>query len=557
MKSSRSRAVIRIIAGLGLALLLVAGCSSSGTSGPSVASGGSIVIGAEQEPDCMDWVGSCSTSAWGFWMANVTTMPRAFNVRRDGDSYAYVRSELLSEEPELETAPVQRITYRIDPKAIWNDGTPITSADFAYTWDQIKNGADIRDRTGYRDIASVDATDASTAVVTFAPGASYASWKALFGGAYGILPAHLLEGRDRAAAMGAGYSFSGGPWEIDRWERGVSIVLKPNDAYWGTRPKLDQVTFTFTPDTASEFEKLAAGEVSMIYPQPQLDVVEQLAARPAGVRSEITSTTSNVEAMWMNNSVPPFDDVAVRRAICRSVDRDAVVSSLFGSLGVTAAWNSFDPPVLSEVTDTAAFAGCTKDLSEVSRILEADGWTKGADGIWVKDGRRLEFTLRTTSSNARRALTAKALQSQLADAGIAMSIETEKSTTLFGQTLPNGDFQMVLYAKVARGLDPVGCAVFCSANIPSPANNNSGQNLTRADVPAADPLLASVDTALDPSTRVRANREAMRLLAADVVSIPLDPLPNILLWSERIVGPVSDNGLEGPFWNMEQWGLQK
>jgi peptide/nickel transport system substrate-binding protein len=40
-----------------------------------------------------------------------------------------------------------------------------------------------------------------------------------------------------------------------------------------------------------------------------------------------------------------------------------------------------------------------------------------------------------------------------------------------------------------------------------------------------------------------------------MVSLPLDPLPNILLWSETVVGPVSDNPVLGPFWQLSQWGL--
>ncbi len=548
------KSVGRVAAVVGVALALVAGCTSKSSS---VASGGSLVIGAEQEPDCMDWVGSCSGSSWGFWMANITTMPRAFNITRNGDTYSYSPSSLLTGEPTLVSSPTQTITYSINPKAVWNDGTPITSADFKYTWDQIKNGSDIYDQTGYKDIESVDATDPQKAVVTFTEGTQYASWKGLFGGGYGIMPSHILEGQDRAAVMTDGYTFSGGPWVIDSWEKGVSIVLKPNDKYWGTKPKLEQVTFKFVADTTSEFQAFKAGEVSAIYPQPQVDAVEQINAGISGVNKEISANTANVEAMWINNAAAPFDDIAVREAACYAVDRNAVVKALFGGLGVTEAWNSFDPPVLTPYTDTKAFAGCTKDLAKVSSVLTAAGWAKGSDGIWAKDGKKLEFTFRTTAGNARRKLTAETLQTQFADAGMSMSIDTQKAGTLFGELLPSGDFQMALYAQVATTFDPGNCTMFCSENIPSEANDNSGQNWTHTNIPAADPLLAEVDTALDPAARTKANRASMALLAADFTSIPLDPLPNILLWSTKIDGPVSDNALEGPFWNMNEWGLKK
>ena len=52
----------------------------------------------------------------------------------------------------------------------------------------------------------------------------------------------------------------------------------------------------------------------------------------------------------------------------------------------------------------------------------------------------------------------------------------------------------------------------------------------------------------------RPNKEAEAILAENVVSIPLDPLPNILLWSDKVLGPVSDNPVLGPFWNLDVSG---
>ena len=133
--------------------------------GGEVAEGGDLVIGAEQEPDCVDWISSCAGSSWGYWMMGVTTMPRAFDVVETGDGWDYEPSILLEGEPELSEDP-QTVTYQISEDAVWSDGEPITSTDFKYTWEQITTGEDIYDTTGYANIESVDDSDPKFAVVT-------------------------------------------------------------------------------------------------------------------------------------------------------------------------------------------------------------------------------------------------------------------------------------------------------------------------------------------------------------------------------------------------------
>lgn len=521
-------------------------------SGADVPAGGDLVIGAEQEPDCVDWISSCAGSSWGYWMMGVTTMPRAFDAVDDGGTWVYEPSILLDGEPELATDPQQVVTYQISKDAVWSDGEPITSSDFKYTWEQITTGADIRDTTGYANIASVDDSDPKVAVVTFET--DFAGWRGLFGGGYGIYPSHLLEGKDRTAEMANGFDFSGGPWLIESWDKGVEVVLVPNANYWGDVPKLDTVTFSFVTDTAAQFQAYQGGEVSAIYPQPQLDVVEAIGAGIEG-NSNFTADTGNIEALWLNNSKAPFDSVAVRQAFAYSLDRDAVVEALFGGLGITEASQSLNPPIMAQYTDVEAFSGYTLDLDKVDELMTGDGWAKNDAGFWEKGGQQADIEFITTSGNARRELTQQVVQEQAAEAGFNITIANQEAGTFFGETLPDGNYQLGLYAQVLTTLDPSLCNTFCSKNIPTAENEFAGQNWQRVNIPEVDSLLETVDNDLDEAARAAAGKEADAILAENVVSIPLDPLPNILLWSDDILGPVEDNPVLGPFHLMHLWGL--
>ena len=90
----------RRAAGLGLsgcALLspLAVGPLARADVARAAASGGEIVIGAEQEPDCADWIASCAGSSWGVFTMQEQTMPRVFDVVARGGQWAYTRLSLI------------------------------------------------------------------------------------------------------------------------------------------------------------------------------------------------------------------------------------------------------------------------------------------------------------------------------------------------------------------------------------------------------------------------------------------------------------------------------
>ena len=179
----------------------------------------------------------------------------------------------------------------------------------------------------------------------------------------------------------------------------------------------------------------------MIYPQPQLDAVDQINAGLPNSQKVITTDTGNFEALWLNQGKAPFDDAAVRKAVAFSIDRAAIVQRLFGGIGVNDPLQFLNAPIVKQYVDENAFSQYKKDLSQVDKLLTGDGYAKGSDGIYAKNGQKLSFTVRTTAGNKRRELTQQILQSQLKDAGIDMQIDNAKAGDLFGEILPVGDFQ--------------------------------------------------------------------------------------------------------------------
>ncbi|MCC4313733.1 ABC transporter substrate-binding protein [Streptomyces malaysiensis] len=545
------------------ALTLTATACTSGTASPQsetstnlpVREGGSLVIGAEQEPDCADWIGTCGASVWGTYLMQAETIPQVFDVRLKGKNWTPVPSNLMASEPMTKVVgKQQRITYRLNPKAVWSDGKPITSADLKYTALQVRDGKAIFDKSGYDRITSIDTPDRTTAVVTLK--SPYGNWKQLFGAGYGVLPSHLLRGKDRNAVMKDGYTFSGGPWKIASWKEGVSLTLVPNDRYWGPKPHLDKVTFQFASDTSAATQAFASGQFDALYPTPQLTTVDQIKALGSAARMQVQAQTGNLQALWLNNAKFPFDSAAVRKAFAYSVDREAIVKRLFGSYGVTTPAQSFQSPLVSRYASTD-FSGYKPDPAKAERLMKADGWAKNASGFWAKNGKEAAFTVTSLAGNQSRELTEQILQSQLAKAGFRVKIKNSTPANIFGKLAPAGDFQLGLWNITDSFPNPTLSATFSSTAIPSAANNQSGINFMRIRVPGLDPVLERVDTELDDTARIKESHRAEKLIADDVPSLPLSAVPNVLVTGKRVGGPLSINPVEGPWWNLEEWGQAK
>jgi peptide/nickel transport system substrate-binding protein len=533
---------------------LAAACGGGGndsnatttTTQSKAVKGGTLVLSAQQEPDCADWISSCAGASWGTYTMGAHTMPRSFDLTPDGKQKA---SNLLAGEPKLEAGPPQKVTYKINPKAVWSDNQPITSSDFKYTWDQIKNGNEIYDKTGYKDIQAVDDSDPKTVVVTFST--PYAGWRDLFGGFYGVYPKHLLEGKDRNAEMKDGYRWSGGPWMIDHWTKGQEVALVPNPNYWGAKPNLDKAVFKFISDTAAESQAYKTGQVAMFYPQAQLELAQLKTL--ADTKFDVTTSTS-YEALWFNTQKPPLDDKNVRMALAYATDRDGIVNSLFGPVqpGIKAI-NSFMTPGNKQWYTSEPFKKYKQDLGKVDELMKASGYAKGADGMWAKGGKAVDLAISTTAGNKRRELTEQLLQSQWKQAGFDLKTNNTKAGTLFGEWGPQGVFQIALYAQVPASTDPGICSTFCSENIPTTANP-SGQNWTRLASPAIDTPWKQVDKELDETKRKDLVEAGQKALADELPGLPIDPFPDILIYnSAKLNGPIDHNFAFGPFANMNEW----
>jgi peptide/nickel transport system substrate-binding protein len=535
-----------------LAIVLAACGGGDGGGGQPPAAdqpkqGGTLIIAAEQEGDCLDLIGSCSSASWLTWWGYINTIPRAWDLA-DGK---YTPSVWMDGEPQLQAGPPMVVTYKIKQDAKWDDGTSISSADFQYTWNEIMNGKDVSTRLGYDKIEKVDAPDPKTAVVTFKE--PYAAWRDLFGLFYGILPSHLLEGKDRGKEMGTGYKFSAGPFKIESWTKGQEAVLVPNPNFIGKKPYLDRVVFKFITETGAELQAVKTGQVHAAQPQEQLDIRPQLESLTNA--KFIMNNGTNMEGLWFNAKKPPLDSKAVRQALAYAIDREAIVNQLMRPIFPEAqVLQSFALPDTPQFSPT--FEIYKSDSAKVESLMTGDGWAKGGDGIWAKGGKKATLEISTTSGNKRRELVEQLLQSQLKANGFDLKINNTEAGTLFGQWLPTGRHTIGMYAQVFTN-DPTMCDIFCGSQIPGPANNNAGQNYQFHSTPAIDTPWEASEKELDQAKLADFVKQGNEALADEVVAIPLYLRLSIVVYDQnKVGGPINTNPIMGAFHNLNEWWLK-
>jgi peptide/nickel transport system substrate-binding protein len=163
----------------------------------------------------------------------------------------------------------------------------------------------------------------------------------------------------------------------------------------------------------------------------------------------------------------------------------------------------------------------------------------------------------TTAGNKRRELTEQIMQPLFKAQGFEMKIDNKSSDDLFGKLLPELNYQSAIYGSGLVSLIPGLCSILCTSAIPTTANGSTGNNTQGVSIPKADKLMATVDSSLNDAERRSAAKEVDKIMADEAVAMPLDPLPDVLIWSDKVVGPIQDNAILGMFWNLNEWGLKQ
>ena len=475
------------------------------------------------------------------------------------------------------SADLTSITWKLQPGLKWSDGSPVTADDAvftaAYCMDPAGGCAQL---SKYDGIKSVEAVDASTIKVTFK--AAKPNPFTVFVGA--LSP--IIQKAQFAACQGVkaptctdanNMPIGTGPFKVTGFTVNDTVKFEANPNYRDpAKPAFATAMIKGGGDAESSARAvLETGEFDYAW-NTQIPPDSQKSMAAAGKGEFVVAFGTLVERIEINTTDPSadlpegerstskhphpiFSDIKVRQALSMAIDRQILVDVGYGAGG---------RPTCNVIPGPDAWAsdntGCLKqDLEGAKKLLDAAGWVPGADGIRMKDGKKLHILYQTTVNPIRQDFQAL-IKDWWTSIGIDVELKATDPGVFFGGDAGSPDtFQkfyadVEMYANNSDNPDPESyLSQYLCAKAPSPANQWQGENINRYCDPAYDAKVAELSTTTDMAARQKLAKELNDMVTKDSFTvIPLVHRGTLSAHSNAL-GGVKINAWDSEMWNIADW----
>ena len=548
---------------------------SASAGGPAVGgpgSGGRVVVGDTAEAKVLNPV-----LATDFPSATVITMLYASLVTVDAAT-----GEARPNLAEKWTVSLDGMSYvfTLRDGLVWSDGSPFTGEDFKVTVEAVMRSAKTTRKDIFQYVAGAkqfaDGTAADIAGIAvrgreitvrlekpFCP--------ALTGiGTFAIIPRSVfgryLDPADRArnvddAVENTKPTISMGPFVFKEWVPNDHITLTRNARYFKGPPLLEEITFKLLPDAPALVSALRSGQVDVASVDPA-DRDGLVAAGTLDLYRVGGRSYTYIGWNELRGGKEFFQDRAVRQALAYGLDMDAVIDQVLLGEGTRQVVHSL--PVYWSY-DGAGLNTYGFDAKKAADLLEGDGWRRGIDGIYAKNGTRLSFSIVTNSDNKVRQRLLQFATDQYKQIGIEVEPKVESFEALVDRVTKSKDptyggkgghdYDAVILGW-SLGTDPDGYSVWHSSQI------DGGYDFVGYGNDVVDKALEDGRTMCQPDQRKAAYKTFDRELNEDQ-PYNFGFAPNTLVFvNERFDGPAPGpfGGASGAglaFWNIETWRVAR
>lgn len=313
-------------------------------------------------------------------------------------------------------------TFQIRDGIRWHDGEPFTAKDVQFTIEAIMdpdNGSE--NAPNYEDVEEITVVDDQTISFRLAePNVAFLEYMTM-----AVLPSHLLEGEDMQESDFFRHPVGTGPYKLERWDVGQSIVLTKNEDYYLGAPKIDTVIFKIVADDNAQAMQLESGELDLALLDPKN------AANFEG-RDGFTCydmTTADYRGILFNFANDYWtENRDLIPAVCCALDRQAIIDSVLLGQGMAAY-----SPLQRNRYNNENVERYDYDPDRARQILEGAGCVQGDDGFYTRNGEPVGFTISVMAGEQDRIDIAQAAAQQLREVGIQCTVEIPAQMDWGGQ----------------------------------------------------------------------------------------------------------------------------
>jgi len=311
-----------------------------------------------------------------------------------------------------------QVTFTIRPNVKWSDGQAFTADDVAFTFNTMKQYPAADGLGVWSFLSSVTAPDANTVVMTFQK--AYPPVLVNIAGHVYIIPKHIFASVGDPTKYLTDKPVGTGPFTLTKYQPDLAVYDK-NSNYWqADKLKVDEVRFPEYKDNSTMQLALPKGEVDWagyFTPTLQQDFV---AKDPA--HNHLFMDAVNLYSICPNQKDPLIGGTAgqpVRLALSTALDRAAIAAQATAGLEPPGSLTGLILPTAKDWLDPQyASLPTTADTAKAEKYLTDAGFTKGSDGIYQKNGKRLSLTLRSVDSYSDWNAAAKLIADQAKAVGI-------------------------------------------------------------------------------------------------------------------------------------------
>jgi peptide/nickel transport system substrate-binding protein len=469
------------------------------------------------------------------------------------------------------------LQIKLNPNAMWSDGTPVTSKDVVFTFEGQMNNEKLPYHASFDQfVESVTAVDDLTVDVKFklpAPRFAFEVLTLKFDTGIPIVPAHVLEGQEDVNAFAGGLDMpSSGPYRLVSWDANQKIYDLRED-WWAVKagriemPDVKRVIFSNIGGQVGQGMDIVAQRVVNNEFDSALDMRSAVIGNILAQNSAVTTHTGNnppygyldwwPNSLWMNTQLEPYNDPKVRRAMSLVINRDLINEIVYEGAPIATIYPFPLYPGLEAFANSDAVKALEEkyqpglyDPEQSAALMTEAGFAMNGDGLWEKDGATINAVIQ--GFEGIHSDIVPILVEMLRNGGFDADVNF--GTDAY-QNMADGKPGLYMFGHGASLKDPYAALELYHSKYAASIGTTAGNNrFSRYNNPEYDAILDEMaPLGSDDPRFMELAAQALEIYWRDQIDIP------IIQWLHRIPynqtywtnWPTEDNlamGTNGAFW---------